>query len=164
VTAADGRGDFDFLLGTWEVRNRRRPRPLDPADDTWEEFSTAAVVRPVLSGLGNTDTITGSPGPDGLPFEGLTLRLFDPVDGLWRIWWASTRRPGHLDAPLTGSFTDGTGVFSGDDEVDGVPVRLRFEWTAPAPDAARWEQAFSLDGGETWSLNWVMRFRRAAPS
>lgn len=157
----DGRGDFDFLLGTWAVRNRRRPRPLDPGDGTWEEFGTEAVVRPVLDGLGNTDTITGDPGPDGLPFEGLTLRLFDPADGLWRIWWASTRRPGHLDAPLTGSFTGGHGVFLGEDTVAGVPVRLRFDWTAPAPGTARWEQAFSSDGGRTWSANWVMDFRRA---
>jgi hypothetical protein len=160
VTASDGRGDFDFLLGTWEVRNRRRAHPLDPSDDTVEEFTTAAVVRPVLGGLGNTDTITGSPGPDGRPFEGLTVRLFDPDDGLWRIWWASTRRPGHLDAPLSGGFTDGHGVFLGDDVVDGVPVRLRFDWTVPGPGTARWVQAFSLDGGRTWSANWVMEFSR----
>jgi hypothetical protein len=161
VTPPDGRGDFDFLLGSWRVANRRLRTPLEPADGTEEEFETSAVVRPVLGGLGNTDTITGSPGPDGQPFEGLTLRLFDPDDGLWRIWWASSRRPGHLDAPLTGSFSDGHGVFSGDDTVDGVPVRIRFDWTVPAPGTARWVQAFSLDGGGTWSTNWVMDFRRA---
>jgi hypothetical protein len=144
------------------VANRRRPRPLDPDDDTWEEFATRAVVRPVLGGLGNTDTITASAGPDGRPFEGLTLRLFDPDDGLWRIWWASTRRPGRLDPPMTGRFTAGRGVFLGEDRVDGVPVSLRFDWSAPGPGTARWVQAFSLDGGGTWTPNWVMEFTRAA--
>jgi hypothetical protein len=161
VTPADGRRDFDFLLGAWRVANRRRPRPLDAGDGAWEEFATDAVVRPVLDGLGNTDTIRGSRGPGGRPFEGLTLRLFDPVDGLWRIWWTSTRRPGHLDPPMTGGFTAGHGVFLGDDRVDGVPVRVRFDWYDLDDFAARWEQAFSVDGGRAWVLNWTMDFRRS---
>jgi hypothetical protein len=157
---SDGRGDFDFLLGTWRVGNRRLQRPLDPRDGRWEEFATDAVVRPVLDGLGNTDTFTGSSGPDGRPFEGLTLRLFDPDDGLWRIWWASTRRPGRLDPPMTGRFSGSHGVFFGDDRVDGIPIRIRFDWHALDPDRARWEQAFSVDAGDTWATTWIMDFTR----
>jgi NIPSNAP len=37
----------------------------------------------------------------------------------------------------------------------------RFHWTNPAPDAARWEQAFSADGGRSWETNWIMEFTRA---
>jgi hypothetical protein len=158
---ADGRGDFDFLLGAWRVANRRSRRPLDPGEGTWEEFATDADVRPVLDGLGNTDTFRSPRGPDGLPFEGMTLRLFDPDDGLWRIWWASTRRPGHLDPPMTGSFTGAHGVFLGEDRVAGVPVRLRFDWHALDDGGARWEQSVSLDGGQSWRPNWVMSFARA---
>jgi hypothetical protein len=29
-------------------------------------------------------------------------------------------------------------------------------------DAARWEQAFSDDGGATWETNWTMDFARVA--
>src|SRR5690349_1408659 len=47
--AGDGRDDFNFLLGTWRVENRRLQRPLDPGDDSWEEFSAEAVVRSVLN-------------------------------------------------------------------------------------------------------------------
>jgi len=162
MTAADGRQGFDFLLGTWRVTNRRLRRPLDPADDSWEEFDAHAVVRPVLHGLGNTDTITSERGPGGQPFEGVTLRLFDPRDGRWRIWWTSTRQPGQLDPPMTGEFTGGHGVFFGDDEVDGVPIRVRFDWHALDDGGARWAQAFSFDGGRTWTTNWVMTFTRAA--
>ena len=156
----DGRNDFDFLLGTWRVANRRLQRPLDPGDRSWEEFSADAVVRPVLNGLGNTDTISTPRGPGGEFFEGLTLRLFDPDDGRWRIWWTSTRQPGRLDPPMTGSFTAGHGVFFGDDEVDGVLIRIRFDWRALGPGTARWEQAFSLDEGGSWTTNWIMQFSR----
>jgi hypothetical protein len=160
ASAPDGRHDFDFLHGTWRVANRRLRRPLDPGDDSWEEFATHAVVRPVLGGLGNTDTIASRTGPGGQPFEGLTLRLFDPGDGRWRIWWTSTRQPGRLDPPMTGAFTGGHGVFFGDDRVEGVPIRVRFDWHALDGDAARWAQAFSLDEGRTWTTNWIMDFTR----
>ena len=158
--ARDGRGDFNFLLGTWRVANRRLQRPLDPGDDSWEEFSADAVVRPVLNGLGNTDTIRSASGPGGQPFEGLTLRLFDPSDGRWRIWWTSTRQLGRLDPPMTGSFTAGHGVFFGDDEVAGTRIPVRFDWHALDADTARWAQAFSLDEGRIWITNWIMNFTR----
>jgi hypothetical protein len=34
-------------------------------------------------------------------------------------------------------------------------------WTSAGPDAARWEQAFSADGGKTWETNWIMDFTRS---
>ena len=41
-------------------------------------------------------------------------------------------------------------------------VYVRFLWTNDEPDAARWEQAFSVDGGKTWETNWIMQFERAS--
>jgi hypothetical protein len=29
------------------------------------------------------------------------------------------------------------------------------------PDSARWEQAFSVDGEQTWVTNWIMEFTRS---
>jgi hypothetical protein len=143
--------DFDFFHGRWRVANRKIADIVGRGTE-WVEFDAEAEVRPILGGAANIDSLHA----DG--WEGMTLRQYDPERQVWRIWWASTRAPGHLDPPLEGRFTDGHGVFFGDDVVGGHAVKLRFDWTAG--DSPRWEQAFSYDGGETWETNWTMRFNR----
>lgn len=151
---------FDFIYGRWTVHNRKLRDVTDPGCEEWVEFGATSEAFPVLHGVGHIDRMDVAEAPDGPPFEGLTLRLFDPADQVWRIWWSSSRAPGRVDPPLTGRFTDGLGVFDGDDVVGGRPVRLRFEWRAD-PASPRWQQEFSYDGGATWHLNWVMTFTRA---
>ena len=142
--------DFDFLHGAWTVSNRRLRNPRDPASEAWEEFASTAVCAPVLGGLGNRDEITSvDGGPDGRPFHGLTLRLWEPATDRWRIWWAADRRPGFLDDPMEGGFDGSHGVFHG---VDGG-LEVRFDWWA---DERRWVQSFRHDG--VWKENWEMRF------
>jgi hypothetical protein len=156
----DGRADFDFIFGRWRVRNRKLADVTDPACDDWAEFGATAQAEPILGGFGHVDRIWADAPPGKEPFEGFTLRLFDPGTGLWRIWWASSRRPGHLDPPVEGSWQDGRGRFFCDDVLNGQAVKIRFEWTSDSPAAARWEQAFSYDGGATWRINWIMDLTR----
>ncbi|MBE1470652.1 hypothetical protein [Kibdelosporangium phytohabitans] len=151
----DGRSDFDFIFGRWQVRNRKLVDVVDPACDEWIEFDSAAATEPILGGLGHVERIRAD------TFEGFTLRQFDPEAGIWRIWWASSARPGHLDPPMEGAFSDGRGRFLCDDVLGGHAVKVRFEWTTDTADTARWEQAFSYDGGVTWRVNWTMDFTRA---
>ncbi len=158
--AVDGRADFDFLHGSWTIAARRRARALDPGSG-WLDFAMTAHARPILDGLGNHDVCRAPTGPAGRPFEGTTLRLFDPRTRTWRIWWASTTNPGHLDPPLEGRFTGTGGVFRGRDRVGGADVDVRFRWHVDVPDAARWAQAFSVDGGRSWVTDFTMDFRRA---
>jgi hypothetical protein len=33
-------------------------------------------------------------------------------------------------------------------------------WSRITREAARWEQAFSLDKGASWETNWIMDFTR----
>ena len=159
---ADGRHDFDFIFGTWTVAHRRLTDHFDPGCDTWETFAGTSAAEPVLGGLGNADRIWVPEMPDGRALEGYTLRLFDPGTATWRIWWASTSRPGVLDPPVAGRFADGVGRFTGDDVLGGRPAQVEFAWRDITADGARWEQAFSFDGGATWKPNWIMEFSRSA--
>jgi hypothetical protein len=91
----------------------------------------------------------------GQDFEGCSLRVFNPADGLWRIYWVDNVTF-TLQPPVVGGFVDGVGEFYGDDHHEGTPVKVRFTWSDITNDSARWEQAFSVDGGETWETNWIM--------
>ena len=156
----DGARAFDFIHGSWRVQNRKLRDTTDPRCEEWVEFDATSEVFPVLRGVGHVDRMDVPDPPDGAPFEGFTLRLFDPSAGTWNIWWSSSRNPGHLDPPMVGSFTGDQGVFLADDVVGGYAVTVRFEWLAGR--TPRWQQSFSYDAGRTWKVNWLMDFSRDA--
>ncbi len=155
VTPKDGREDFDFLRGTFKVRNRRLKERLRGSGD-WIEFEATNTGRPLLGGLGNEDEYRTEFWPG---FVGMALRFFDPATKRWAIYWADSHR-GVLEPPVFGGFSGNQGVFEGDDTFDGKPIRVRFLWTRTDTPTPRWEQAFSADGGRTWETNWVMDFER----
>ena len=157
----DGRHDFDFFFGSWTQRNRKRVKPLVLGDDEWIEFESFSQVGPILNGLGNFDTFDAPDFPGRPNFKGMSLRLFEPTSGIWRIWWASTVGNGALDPPVEGRFVDGVGMFITDDEIDGVPIKVRFTWKDITPTSAVWEQHFSFDGGDSWDKNWTTWHTRA---
>ena len=77
----------------------------------------------------------------------------------WSIWWIDGRVLA-FDAPVHGRFEDSVGTLIGDDTFEGRPIQVRFTWSDITADSARWQQAFSEDGGKNWELNWDMRFSR----
>ncbi|HKA69407.1 MAG TPA: hypothetical protein VKG85_09850 [Actinomycetes bacterium] len=158
----DGRRDFDFLFGSWRVHNRTLRQASGGVGTEWAEFDATIRSRPLLGGLGNIDEFSVPVMPTGEPFEAIALRLFVPATRLWRITWASTGWPGHLDPPVEGRFVDGRGEFSGDDEMDGKPIKIRFEWTGVTTSTPLWRQEFSFDGGRTWEANWIMELSRVS--
>jgi hypothetical protein len=154
----DGRHDFDFLIGDWTVRHRSlRAKPGGGTE--WMESSGTCALRTILGGTGNLDDnlIRAASGA----YRGATLRMFDPAQRLWSIWWLDSRDPTRVGPPIRGGFKDGTGVFLGDDELGGKPIRVRITWSDIAPTNCRWSQAYSSDGGERWETNWIMDFTRA---
>jgi hypothetical protein len=154
----DGRRDFDFLFGRWRIENRRLARRLEGCTE-WLEFEATGEARPALGGLANVDSFSTSAYWDGKPFEGMTVRTFNPRTRLWSIYWADDRIV-ELGPPVHGRFEGGHGQFFGDDSFGGRPIRVRFDWHALGADRATWEQAFSPDGEKTWEMNWRMEFTR----
>jgi hypothetical protein len=153
AVAAPAANDFDFLVGSWNVRNRRLARRWEGCRE-WDEFPATCECRSVLGGGGNTDEYFA---PER-GFHGMTVRLFDVERREWSLYWASSRT-GRLDPPVVGRFEGGRGEFHGHDTDGGRPVRVRFIWNPST--SPRWEQAFSDDGGLTWETNWIMEFTRA---
>jgi hypothetical protein len=151
--------DFDFIFGCWLVHNEKLAEPFEPDSSKWIQFDATDEASPILEGTGHVHRMYVPSMPGGEPFEGFTLRLYDPATSAWRIWWSSTRSPGVLDPPLVGRFPDRHGVFECDDTLDGKPAKVRFEWRDDAT-TPRWQQSFSFDAGATWRLNWTMTFER----
>jgi hypothetical protein len=152
----DGRDDFDFFIGTWDSRQRKLKKRLQGCDE-WEEFHGVSVARKILGGLGHMDEVTMEL-PTGCVI-GLTIRLFDPQTRLWSIYWSSQVRS-VLDTPMIGRFEFGRGEFYDREIFQTNVIISRFVWTSSGPDACRWEQAFSPDGGRSWETNWTADFTR----
>jgi hypothetical protein len=156
VEAKSGAYDFDFWMGRWNAHNRVLRERL-VGSDVWDEFASVVVARPLPGGLGNEDLYCTEFGGG---FIGMSFRFFDPELDLWSIYWADGRRPGVLDPPVFGSFSDDMGLFLGEDTLAGRPILVQFLWSGVTTSTPHWEQAFSDDGGETWETNWVMDFTR----
>lgn len=150
---AEGIHSFDFLQGQWHVHNRRLRKRLAGCTD-WETYEARQVCRLLMDGLANIDEMrTEAREP-----VGVTLRTFDHATGRWSLYWVGVA--GVLEPPVTGTFEKGVGTFHGKDVFGGRPIDVRFIWSGITPTSARWEQAFSDDGGKTWETNWVMSFTR----
>lgn len=150
-----GAHDFDFLQGEWVIHHRRLKERLVGSTE-WLAFETPFVMQPILGGLGNVDQCRTQGEPF---FEGVSLRLFDQADSLWRIYWVDSGGA-RLFPPVVGSFAEKIGVFNGEDTCNGKPVLVTFEWNVQDPNQPIWQQAFSADGGQSWETNWYMNFHR----
>jgi hypothetical protein len=158
ASQSSSRHDFDFLLGGWKIRNRKLKQPLAGRDE-WEEFDATQNLRQILEGFGNFDIF--STEFDGKPFEGFTLRLFDPQTRLWTIYWADSSAV-KLDGGKIGSFDGDLGEFFARDVFAGKNILVKFHWDKRNPEAPVWSAAFSVDEGKTWEWNWHAYFTRVA--
>lgn len=158
TTLRDGSHDFDFLFGTWKVRNRRLVGRLQGSTE-WEEFPSTCVARPILGGRGNMDEFTLDTPPGQV--LAVTVRLYDAVSGEWSIYWSASTGRGRFDVPMVGRFEGTRGEFHAQEVVQERHILSRFIWTVERAAACRWEQAYSDDGGRSWETNWTMELSRA---
>ena len=151
----DGRRDFDFFQGRWQVHHRRLVL-RGTGSDEWDAFDGTTECRTLMGGLCNVDE-------NDMPtrgFQGLTFRTFNIERREWSIYWVNSTA-GVLQEPVFGRFEDGVGRFYGVDIDNGRPVQVIYVWKDITPTSAHWAQAFSYDAGRSWEVNWTMQFIRA---
>lgn len=86
----------------------------------------------------------------------MTLRLYDPTTGLWRIYWIDNANS-HGDAgkPNVGEWHGNVGIFDEQLMYHGKASIDRYTWTRfgeHARIAAHFEESISQDGGKTWEV------------
>jgi hypothetical protein len=153
ASAESSQRDFDFLVGKWKMYNRRLNKRLENHTE-WTEFISWDENHHLLNGNANMDTYstTEMPGMEGKPFEGVTIRLFNPKTRLWSLYWVASN-VGVLDPPVVGSFEKGIGHFFTKDTFNGKPIIMMFRWDVRDKNRPVWGQAFSPDNGKTWEWN-----------
>jgi hypothetical protein len=126
----------------------------------WTEFEGSLITRRLMDGWANVgDNVFKMPGGE---VRGVSLRSYDPKTGQWSVWWLDGRDPSaNLGAPIKGRFENGVGTFYSEEMLRGKPIRVRVTWSRITSTSARWEQAFSADGGKRWETNWSSDFARS---
>ncbi len=158
----DAAKDQDWLVGSWdaEVIDYREGAPPIEQHGVWH-FAW------ILEGRALGDVWIVPPPGERTPGEppgpanryGLSVRSYDPENGVWRLTWIN---------PVTGVESRLTGGPQGDaivylgQEADGTPIRWSF--TEIRPTSFVWRGEASHDGGETWALEAEFRARRRATS
>ena len=162
AAARDGQKDFDWEIGTWTTKVKVRRNPLSGDAPDWAEFEGTSVVKPLLDGRANFVelSVAGKRGK----IEGGSLRLYNPKAAQWSLNYASVGG-GVLTAPVFGGFDgSGRGTFYGQDTLEGRTILVRFIITRVSANEARFEQAYSTDGGQSWEDNWIAVDTRRSPT
>lgn len=154
----DGQHDFDFEAGTWRTHIARLVHPLT-GSNSWVEYDGTSVVRKVWNGRANLLELEVT-GPSG-HIEALSLRVYNPSAHQWSLNFSNSRI-GTLGVPTVGEFRDGRGEFYDQETIGDRSVWVRFLITDITPDSCHFEQAFSVDGGRSWEVNWIATDTRIA--
>lgn len=150
------KNDFDFYEGSWLIKNRKLKNRLCNSDE-WIEFDAQQEMKIILLGFGNTDNFIAN--FDGEPFEGRTIRLFDPKTKLWSMHWTNSSTP-ILQPPTVGSFEGDIGKYYCLDTFEEQNIIVEFLWDKTDPENPIWSQAFSKDNGVNWETNWYMYMKK----
>ncbi len=140
---------FDFWVGKWEA--------------TWDEGDgkTGKGINHITKTLDdkviqeNFQILEGQ----SKGFRGTSISVYQARFKKWKQAWADNQ----------GGYYDFTGKFEGDkrifqtgvfDTKDGKKFTQRMVFYNITSDAMTWDWESSNDGGETWTLNWRIRYSR----
>ena len=141
--------EFDFWIGKWDV-NLRMIQP----DHSWKDSVQAKVeIYPILNGKAILELW------DSSSIKGFSLRYYDPNKDTWVLYlnWPSNGQSSSIGS-LQGQFRHGRGEFFAE---SGKRIS-RYTFCDITPTSLRWDDAYSHDGGKTWTNNWIMEFSRTA--
>jgi hypothetical protein len=141
------------LIGAWKSHLKKLVNPLT-GSTTWIEYDGTSTVRKVWDGLANMDETKVEDPKTKAIVQGATFRLYDPQTQEWSLYWASPKS-GKLGVPTVGKFKNGRGEFYDQEEWNGKTIFVRYVWSDITANSAHFEQAFSVDGGKTWEVNWI---------
>jgi hypothetical protein len=159
----DGSKDFDWMVGSWKADLKRLVNPLT-GSTTWVEYEGTQTTTTILNGKAVMDEFIVDSPATKTKIEALTVRLYNPANQTWSIYWANARN-GSFSMPATvGRWTNGRGEFYDHEEWNGRWILVRFTWSDITPTSAHFEQAFSEDGGKTWEVNWISNITRVRSS
>ncbi len=146
--------DFDF--GCWKTHSSRLMHPLTGSTE-WKDVDGYTIVKPIWNGSANIAEYKGA-GPAG-EVELLALRTYDPTTQQWYLNF-SHPSSGKLDVRGVGVANNGRIDFYDQETLNGKAIWVRFSIWGISPDTAQSEQAFSVDAGTKWEVNWVNHYTR----
>jgi hypothetical protein len=155
----DGSHDFDFLIGDWHARVRRLPERL-VGSTAWVEYEGISNHKKVLDTNANFEEFDVRSADGKLRIKAQTLRMYNPDTHQWSIYGLELDKGSLETPPLVGGWTGDHLELFNQQLWKGRVVLVRYVWRSVSPKAARMEQAFSADGGQTWEVNWICELSR----
>ena len=146
---------FDFWIGSWDVNLR-----MIQGDNTWKDaVKSEAHIYRILDGKAILELWNEKKQGQGI--KGYSLRYFNAAKDKWELWlnWPGKNQSGSTS--LEGDFRHGRGDFFSERQLnDSTSLISRYSFNDITPSSLRWDDAYSRDGGKTWTNNWIMEFSR----
>lgn len=137
---------LDFWVGKWDL--------------TWEGGKGTNLIEKKLNGRVIQENFEATEG-SLKGYMGTSISTFNPQDGKWHQAWADSNG-GYID--LIGFMDGETRIFQRTTPrilPDGKEAWARMRFYNITADAFVWDWESSVDGGETWKLNWRINYTRA---
>lgn len=140
---------FDFWVGEWEVSWDEGEGRVGKGINTIEKILDEAVIQE------NFRILEGQ----NAGFKGTSISVYQKRFETWRQAWADNQ----------GGYFDFRGNIEGDKRIfqttdrnmgDGSTMTQRMVFYDINKDSFTWDWEASKDGGETWTLNWRIQYKR----
>lgn len=140
---------FDFWIGKWDLEWN--------ASDGTIEYGTNKIEK-ILNGkvlLENFEALSGR----FQGYQGKSVSILDKRDQVWKQTWVDSE----------GAYLDFTGKIEGSKRIfyrefendDGEMVMQRMVFYNIHEDSLDWDWQRSVDGGESWQLQWRIHYTRS---